>query len=105
MLVVKQVAAEVEGELAYESYDNGQKVGRLTARFQPDGGLEARLWDTTRREAGRTLVAKLERDATANGIEKLYFLARDEKEREQFLPGGYEPVEEGGLLLYKKLGN
>lgn len=104
MLVVKQVAAEAEGWLAYEGYEDGVKVGRVTARFRPDGELEARLVDTSRREAGWTLVAKLERDAAANGITGLYFLARDEKEREQFLPGGYEPVVEGGLLLYKRLG-
>lgn len=103
MLVVKQVEAEVAGELAYEGYENGVKVGRVTARFRRDGGLEARLLDTSRREAGRTLVAKLEQDAAANEITGLYFLARDEKEREQFLPGGYEPVEAGGLLLYKRL--
>ena len=103
MLVVKRVEAEVEGELVYECYENGVKVGRVVARFRSEGGLEARLFDTSKREAGRTLMAKLERDAAANGVEKLYFGARDEKERDEFLPGGYEPVEEGSLQLYKRL--
>src|SRR5690349_13065461 len=104
MLVVKRVEAEVEGELAYECYENGVKVGRVVGQFRPNGGLEARLFDTSKLEAGRTLLAKLERDAAANGVEELYFGARDEKERDQFLPAGYEPVEEDSLLLCKRLG-
>ncbi len=103
MLVIKQVEPETEGELAYECYDNGEKVGRLTARMRPDGLLEAHLSDISRREAGRSLAAKLERDAASFGLPGLYLLTRDEKERDQFLSGGYDPVEENSLLLFKPL--
>ncbi|MDB5082929.1 MAG: hypothetical protein JWP00_4853 [Chloroflexi bacterium] len=102
MLVVKQVEAAGENELAYECFNNGQRVGRLVARLAPDGLLEASLEQTVQREAGRTLVAKLERDAQAHGLAGLYVLPRDEKERDTFVPAGYEPVEEAGLKLVKR---
>ena len=102
MLVVKQVEAAYPYQLAYECLNNGQTVGRLVARLTPDGLLEAALEDTVQREAGRTLVGKLERDAQANGLPGLYVLARDERERDTFLPAGYDPVEEGSLRLVKR---
>ena len=101
MLTVKQVEAAHPGELAYECFNEGQPVGRLSARFTGEGELEAVLEDINLREAGRTLVAKLERDARANGLPGLYLLARDEREREAFLSNGFEPVAENGLRLYK----
>ena len=101
MLTVKQVEAASPHELAYECYNNGQRVGRLVARPTPEGGLEAVLEETTQREAGRTLVAKLERDARYHGLPGLYLLARDEREGETFLSNGFEPLEENGLRLYK----
>jgi hypothetical protein len=102
MLVVKQVEAAGENELAYECFNNGEKVGRLVARPGPDGLLEARLEDTAQREAGRTLVGKLERDAQTYGFPGLYVLARDENERDTFLSNRYNPVEEGSLKLFKQ---
>ncbi len=101
MLTVRQVEGASSDELAYECYNNGQRVGRLVARATPQGGLEAVLEETNQREAGRTLVAKLERDARSHGLPGLYLLARDEREREAFLSNGFEPVETGGLRLYK----
>ncbi len=103
MLVVKQVEAEAEQELAYECYDNEQIVGRLTAQFRADGSLETRLFDITRREARRTLLAKLERDATAHGVAGLYLHVHDHKEGEDFLPAGYAPIQGEDLVLYKRL--
>ncbi len=104
MLVVKQVEAADHNELAYECFNNGQKVGRLVARSTSDGLLEASLEEITQREAGRTLVAKLERDAQVHGLPGLYVLARDEKERDTFIPTGYNPVEESSLKLFKRFG-
>ena len=103
MLIVKAVEPERENELAYECYDNGERVGRLSATWQAEGYLIARLSETSRREAGRSLVAKLERDALANGLTSLYLEVRDAKEREQFLPTGYEPLTTDSLLLCKRL--
>lgn len=102
MLVVKQIEAAYPNQLAYECFNNDQTVGRLVARLTPDGWLEASLEDTAQREAGRTLVAKLERDARTHGVPGLYVLARDERERDTFLPAGYELVEEDGLRLVKR---
>ena len=104
MLVVKQVDGAGPHELVYECFNNGQKVGRLVARPAPDGLLEASLEETAQREAGRTLVAKLERDARAFGLPGLYILARDERERESFLPAGYDPEGEDSLKLVKRFG-
>lgn len=101
MLMVKQVEAASPDELAYECFNEGQRVGRLVARPTPDGKLEALLEETALRETGRTLVAKLERDAKTYGLPGLFLLARDEREREAFLSNGFEPVEENGLRLYK----
>lgn len=103
MLVVRQVEAEAANEIAYECYEGGAAVGRLVARWRSPGNLEVELKDTTRNEAGRTLVAKLERDALKNGVTGLYLLARSDKERDQFYPAGYDPVEEGSLRLFKLL--
>ena len=101
MLTVRQVDGASPNELAYECSNNGQLVGRLVARPTPEGALEAALEETGQREAGRTLVAKLERDARSYGLPGLYLLARDEREREAFLSNGYAPVEPGALRLYK----
>jgi hypothetical protein len=103
MLTVKQVEAANPHELAYECFNAGQRIGRLVARPTPDGKLEAVLEEIIQREAGRTLVAKLERDARTYGLPGLYLLARDERESEAFLSNGFEPVEEkeNALRLYK----
>lgn len=102
MLTVKQVEGANPHELAYECFNNGQRVGRLVARPTPEGALEAALGETAQREAGRTLMAKLERDARSHGLPGLYLLARDEREREAFLSNGYDPVGENALRLYKR---
>ena len=104
MLVVKQLDTPSPAELLYECYDNVQPVGRLQVTLQVDGNLQAQLFDTKRPEAARTLMAKLERDALAHNMTGLYLLARDQKEATIFEPAHYEPVEEGSLTLYKKLG-
>jgi hypothetical protein len=101
MLLVRQIDAENASDLIYECYDNSRKVGKLVARLRSDGMLEACLEETIRREAGRVLVAKLERDAVAHGLAGMYFTARNEKERDEFLPAGYEPVAQTNLLLFK----
>lgn len=103
MLTVKQVEAASPQELAYECFNAGQRIGRLIARPTEDGKLEAVLDEITQREAGRTLVAKLERDARTYGLPGLYLLAHDERERAAFLSNGFEPLEEkgNGLRLYK----
>ena len=103
MLTVRQVEGASPQELAYECFNDGQRVGRLVARPIPAGALEATLEETGQREAGRTLLAKLERDARAHGLPGLFLVARDEREREAFLSNGYEPVEPDGLRLYKPL--
>ncbi|HEX2915130.1 MAG TPA: hypothetical protein VH186_30340 [Chloroflexia bacterium] len=105
MLVVKQVDAANQNELAYECYEGAQMVGRLTAWIRPDRTLEARLSNISIREAGRTLMHKLERDASAYDLPGLYLQSADEKERDQFLSNGYEPVTPDTLLLYKPLKN
>src|SRR6476620_1200520 len=101
MLTVRQVDSAGPHELAYECFNNGQRVGRLVARPALEGGLEAVLEETSQREAGRTLVAKLERDARSHGLPGLYLLAHDERESEAFLSNCYDPVEKNGLRLYK----
>ncbi|MBN9387072.1 MAG: hypothetical protein J0I20_03385 [Chloroflexi bacterium] len=103
MLTVKQVEAASPHELAYECFNEGHRVGRLVAQLTPDGRLEAVLEEISQREAGRTLVAKLERDARANGLPGLYLLAHDERESAAFLSNGFEPIEEkeNALRLYK----
>ena len=101
MLLVRQIEAENDIDLIYECYDNNRRVGRLVAKLRSDGMLEACLAETNRREAGRVLIAKLERDATSHGLAGMYFTARSEKERDEFLPAGYEPVDHTSLLLFK----
>lgn len=101
MLLVRQIEAENDSDLVYECYDNDRRVGRLVAKLRSDGMLEACLAETNRREAGRVLIAKLERDAIAHNLFGLYFTARNEKERDEFLPAGYEPVKDTNLLLFK----
>ncbi len=102
MLVIKQVEAG-PGALAYECHADGQLVGRLAAVLRPDGGLAVRLIETTRNEAGRSLVAKLERDALAHDLTEIYLFARDTKEASQFEPAGYQPLEDDKLILLKRL--
>ena len=108
MLLVRQAQAEEGSEpdnsLSYECLDNGQVVGRLVARWHEDGGLHIEQISSTRREAPRALLAKLERDAISQGLTALYLHCHNADEVARFEPAGYDPLEAGGYLLIKRLG-
>ncbi len=103
MLLVRQVETEEEDTLVYECLDSGKRVGRLVARRRNAGTLEFGPIESSRRDVPRTLVAKLERDAIAQGIHTFYLTCRDEREVAIFEPAGYIAVEPNGLVLVKHL--